>query len=73
MMKTKKNIKVQILTLLAVFAFSAASFAQASSGDLESALGFDETVDDVTEAPIGGLVALGLIAGAFLGYRKIKA
>ena len=71
-MKTKKNIKVQILTLLAVFAFSTTSFAQALPGDLESALGFDDLVNDVPESPINGLIALGMAVASYIGYRKFK-
>lgn len=67
-----QKIKAQILTLIVLLVFSTASFAQATSGDLEDALGFTETVDDVPEAPIHGLVILGLAAGAVFGYRKIK-
>ncbi len=40
---------------------------------LEDALGFTETVNDVPEAPISGLVALGLVIGSFFGYRKFKS
>ena len=44
--------------------------AQASSTDLESALGFSETVNDVPEAPIDNLLYATLLVGGILGFRK---
>ncbi len=35
-------------------------------------IGFDNDVEDVPESPIQGLLALGMIIGSYLGYRKLK-
>lgn len=34
--------------------------------------GFDPSLNDTSVAPISALVALGIIAGAVLGYKKLK-
>lgn len=70
-MKRNKIINsksIGILILLCLLFTTQISLGQS----LEDALGFEETVDDVPEAPIHGLVILGLAAGAVFGYRKIK-
>lgn len=46
--------------------------AQTGLSDLEDALGFDETVNDVPEAPIHIFVGFGLLVGSIFGIRKIK-
>ena len=42
------------------------------STDLEDALGFTETVNDVPEAPIHLFIPILLFAGALWGVKKIK-
>ena len=67
----KNYAKYLTLTLiLCLMIFPTVGFGQ---GSLEDALGFTETVNDVPEAPISGLVALGLVVGSFFGYKKIKS
>lgn len=66
--------KTLIYTLVAVAVLGAAQVAnaQASANELNSALGFDSTVNDVPESPIHFLVWLGMIVGSYLGFRKLK-
>jgi hypothetical protein len=71
-MKNSNKKYAIYLTIAFVLLFTiapAVSFGQS----LEDALGFTETVNDVPEAPISGLVALGLAVGSFFGYRKFKS
>jgi hypothetical protein len=42
------------------------------STDLEDALGFTETVNDVPEAPIHLLIPIALGIGVLLGIQKLK-
>lgn len=44
---------------------------QVNAQGLEQAIGFDDQVNDV-QAPIHILVWLGMLMGAYLGYRKLK-
>jgi hypothetical protein len=63
-MKTgRQKIKKAIL-VLSLLMITSTGFAQLP--------GFDDGVDDTTPAPISSLVALGLIAGAVYGIRKMK-
>lgn len=62
-----KNINQILLVIVFLFIFS---FTQAQS--LEDALGFNETVNDVPEAPINFLIALGVIIGSFIGIKRLK-
>lgn len=66
--------KVFILAIVTVFLFNVQDVAaqSASIEDLNSALGFDSTVNDVPESPIHFLVWLGMIVGSYLGFRKLK-
>lgn len=66
--------KTLIYTLVAVAVLGAAQVAnaQATAEDLNNALGFNNTVNDVPEAPIHFLVGLGMLVGSYLGFRKLK-
>lgn len=64
----KTSVWVGLLVLISINQVT----AQASAGDLSDALGFDEIVDDVTEAPIHFLVWLFLAVGALMGICKLK-
>ncbi len=66
--------KTLIYTLVAVAVLGAAQVAnaQANAEDLNNALGFNNTVNDVPEAPIHFLVGLGMLVGSYLGFRKLK-
>ena len=66
--------KTLIYSLVAVAFLGVAQVvnAQASAEDLSSALGFNNTVNDVPEAPIHFLVGLGMLVGSYLGFRKVK-
>jgi len=63
-----KNIKSKLIVLVVfVFAFSNSVMAQLPPG-----FG-DTTIDDTSSpAPISGLVALGLIVGAAIGFKKLN-
>ncbi len=55
------------LLLVLVIGFTNTIFAQLPPG-----FG-DTTIDDTSSpAPISGLLALGVIIGAFIGYKKLK-
>ena len=62
-----KNSKFKIFaTLIMLMVITAYSYAQTPPS-------FGPSVDDTTvNGPISGLVALGIIAGAVLGYKKLK-
>lgn len=66
--------KTLIYTLVAVAVLGATQVAnaQATAEDLNNALGFNNTVNDVPEAPIHFLVGLGMLVGSYLGFRKLK-
>lgn len=64
-MKNKKHT-IRKATLVIIFLLiSVSSFAQTLPV-------FDDSVDDTTPAPISSIIALGLIAGAAYGIRKVK-
>ena len=68
-MKNRVYIKKIAIVLLLVIAFMPDVNAQS----LEDAFGFnDDNVNDVPEAPIHFLVALGLLIGGFIGVKKFK-
>lgn len=68
----KKN--TVFFVAVAMFMFVQNINAQSASiEDLNSALGFESTVNDVPESPIHLLVWLGLILGGFLGMKKLKS
>ncbi|TKS57571.1 hypothetical protein [Mesohalobacter halotolerans] len=58
----KASKTILILSFLLVTAISSAQLPPP----------FDESQDDTSPAPISSLVALGLIAGAVYGIRKMK-
>lgn len=62
-----KNIIFKLsLTLVMIITFSTNVLAQLPPN-------FDTAVDDTSSpAPISGLVALGLIVGSFIGYKKLR-
>ncbi|GGE02668.1 hypothetical protein [Psychroflexus salis] len=64
--KYPKYFSIAILVCLLIT--TQLSFGQS----FEDALGFDDSVDDVPQAPISALVTLGLVIGSFFGYRKFK-
>ncbi|MBS3739675.1 MAG: hypothetical protein KGY51_11890 [Psychroflexus sp.] len=39
---------------------------------IDDAFGFEENVDDVPKAPINMLVYIGLIAGSYLGIKRLR-
>lgn len=48
-------------------------FTLSAMEPVQSQISFDDDVDDETPgAPINGLIALGLAAGAWYGIRKLK-
>ena len=65
-MKLKNSHYKVILILVLLLLVSTSGYAQL--GDID----FDPGVDDETPAPINGLIALGLAAGAYLGIRQTK-
>jgi hypothetical protein len=67
-----KNSLIYIITILLVFVTIQVTHAQASIADLNDAIGFDSTIDDVPEAPIHFLVGLGMLVGTCIGFRKTK-
>lgn len=69
-MKVEMKNKVQLILVIAVvFLTTTATQAQTN---LEDALGFTETVNDVPEAPINFLVMAAAIVGSVIGIKKIK-
>ncbi|TXK74039.1 hypothetical protein [Mesonia sp. HuA40] len=63
-----KNTLRKTTAVLAFAILSLTSFEAAAQFP-----GFDDDVDDETPAaPIDGLVALGFIAGGYLGFRKLR-
>ncbi|GGE22119.1 hypothetical protein [Psychroflexus salis] len=68
-MKNPVYIKKIVIVLLLIIAFIPDINAQ----NLEDVFGFnDDNVNDVPEAPIHFLVALGLLIGGFIGVKKFK-
>jgi hypothetical protein len=64
----KKINKFHRLLLVFALGFWALSIQPANAQ-----IGFDDDVDDeVPGAPIDGFIGLGLAAGAYFGYRKLK-
>lgn len=63
--------KLILLSCLMLFIVQL-SQAQASFSELESALGFEEQVNDVPESPIHFIVYLLAIGGMALGIKKLK-
>ena len=62
-MKKKNNLKQAIL-IISFLLITSVSFAQLP--------GFDDSQNDSQPAPISSLVALGLIAGAAYGIKKMR-
>lgn len=48
------------------------SIAQASIEDLNNALGFESTVDDVPESPINFLIGAFFVVATYLGIKKLN-
>ena len=63
MNKTKKQMRKAIL-LIGLLLISSTSFAQLP--------GFDDSQNDSQPAPISSIVALGLLAGAAYGVKKMR-
>lgn len=70
-MKILKINSIFLVIIMLVF-FSEAMQAQASFQDLNDALGFEEQVNDVPEAPINMFLAIFALVASFLGIRKLK-
>lgn len=66
----KKTFFVGLGCLL--FVVNTQVYAQATAEDLSSALGFQNTVNDVPEAPIDFLISAMAVIGAIYGSRKLK-
>lgn len=66
-----KKTSVYIITLLILLVITETTHAQASTEDLNDALGFDNSVSDVPEAPIHFLIGLGMLVGTYLGFKKL--
>ena len=60
---TKKNIQ-KVILLIGLLLVTSTGFAQLP--------GFDDSQNDSQPAPISSIVALGLIAGAVYGVKKLK-
>lgn len=66
-----KIFKTPISKIVLIFSICFISFA--SQPLLAQPGGFEDDTDDETlPVPINGLVALGLVAGAFYGVKKLK-
>ncbi len=63
MKNTKKNIQKALL-LIGLLLVTSTGFAQLP--------GFDDSQNDSQPAPISSIVALGLIAGAVYGIKKMR-
>ena len=63
MKNTKKNIQ-KAFFLIGLLLITSTGFAQLP--------GFDDSQNDSQPAPISSIVALGLIAGAVYGVRKMR-
>ena len=70
-MKISKKIST-IFLFLSLMLFSNLLQAQANFHDLNDALGFEDTVNDVPEAAIQFFIPLALLIGAYLGILKVK-
>ena len=71
MKKNSQNSKSYKILLFSLFALliSVSTFAQ----NLEDALGFTETVNDVPEAPISMFVGLAALIGSYVGIKRLKS
>ena len=68
-MKNPVYIKKTVIVLLLIIAF----IPDVNAQNLEDVFGFnDDNVNDVPEAPIHFLVYLGMLVGAYLGFKKFK-
>ncbi len=63
-MKNTKNKIQHIILVMSFLLITSVSFAQLP--------GFDDSQNDSQPAPISSIVALGLIAGAVYGVKKMK-
>ena len=65
--------KIKTLTTKLVFAVAVCMYAL-SAQPVQAQISFDDDVDDETPAaPIDGLIALGIAAGAWYGIKKLRA
>jgi len=82
-MKSQKKhpfIVLIIMLLVLIQSSTTTASAQIIFGDDESSVeqrsltapSFNDNVYDEAEAPINGLLGLGLLVGAYIGYRKLK-
>ncbi|TKS55850.1 hypothetical protein [Mesohalobacter halotolerans] len=67
MKKTGLMKKIVFVLLLAIV-----FMPEVNAQGIDDAFGFEENVDDAPEAPINMLVYIGLIAGSYLGIKKLK-
>jgi len=68
-MKKTGLIKKIVFVLLLAIIF----MPEVNGQSIDDAFGFEENVDDVPAAPINMLVYMGLIAGSYLGIKKLKS
>lgn len=66
-----KKTSVYIITLLILLVITETTHAQASTEDLNDALGFDNSVSDVPEAPIHFLIGFAMLIAVYIGYNKL--
>jgi len=71
MMKLLKTNSI-ILLFFSFLLFSELLQAQASFQDLSDALGFEENVNDVPEAPINMFLGIVALIGSYIGISKLK-
>jgi hypothetical protein len=64
MRNTKKNIQ-KVFLLIGLLLITSTGFAQLPPG-------FDDSQNDSQPAPISSIVALGLVAGAVYGVKKMR-
>lgn len=67
----KKKTITLLTFILLVFTKLNAISAQATETELNDALGFNETVDDITEAPIHFLIGFAMLIAVYIGYNKL--
>ncbi len=67
----KKTLNYTALFIVLLASIQVVNAQPVTPEDLNSALGFDTQVNDV-QAPIHFLVGLGMLVGAYIGYRKLK-
>ncbi len=62
--------KKLLIVFISLITFAEVSAQCATCPPPPGGIGFDDNVND--EVPINGLLALGILAGAFYGIKKLK-